>query len=76
MMGLVDAWDRGATIMLSEDFLEDLTTRTDEEVRKKLGYCTNLHIWRAVERAAREAVLKEITEAFHASVVAALREES
>jgi hypothetical protein len=29
-----------------------------------------------IERAAREAVLKEITEAFHASVVAALREGS
>jgi post-segregation antitoxin (ccd killing protein) len=31
---------------------------------------------RAIERASREAVLKEITEAFHESVVAALREGS
>jgi hypothetical protein len=52
--------------MLSEDFLEDLTTRTDEEVRKKLGYCTNLHIWRAIERAAREAAIEECCAAIKA----------
>jgi hypothetical protein len=37
---------------------------------------TAISFGRAIERASREAVLKEITEAFHASVVAALREES
>jgi hypothetical protein len=50
------------------DIAAPLSVDGQAEVRRRFALL--------IERAAREAVLKEITEAFHASVVAALREGS
>jgi post-segregation antitoxin (ccd killing protein) len=62
----------GAAAMTDEQLIEMAKAHGIDATRLS----TVVSFARAVERAAREAVLKEITEAFHASVVAALREGS